>query len=452
MKDDLSLLNYKKRVIDPISKSFCAAKWLNATIWLGSGKTSSCHHPAAHEIGEVELKNNPSALHNTLIKKILRKQMLEGTRPKECEYCWKMEDISNEIISDRVFKTMIYNEDKVKEISKLSWKENINLETLELSFNRVCNLACSYCGPTYSTKWGQDIRDNGPYSGIVGDCNGEFSNDGSSKDLFSDKEKNPFIKAFWDWWPTLLTTLKELRITGGEPLMSDDTWKLMDKFGEENLNIKLAINTNLCAKDEIIEKFILKSHQVKDLAVYTSCESTGAQAEYIRDGLKYSSFINNCEKIIERANISSFNVMMTINSLSLFSLTDFLDKILEWKIKYKEKEISFSVNLLRFPSFMSPLVLPLEIKQKRIDHFNEWLESDENKSLLSLWEFEGLKRMIEYLRTVTIAHAEASNRDIQLNDFKMFYTQYDKRRGKSFHSTFPSELTDWFDSLVVLKK
>ena len=42
-------IKYKKRVIDPISDSFCAAKWLNATIWLGSGMTTSCHHPPAQK-------------------------------------------------------------------------------------------------------------------------------------------------------------------------------------------------------------------------------------------------------------------------------------------------------------------------------------------------------------------------------------------------------------------
>ena len=42
-----SLQNTKK-VIDSISKSFCAAKWYNVSIWLGNGRTASCHHPLAH--------------------------------------------------------------------------------------------------------------------------------------------------------------------------------------------------------------------------------------------------------------------------------------------------------------------------------------------------------------------------------------------------------------------
>ncbi len=452
MNKELSLLEYKKRIIDPIGPSFCAAKWLNATIWLGSGRTSSCHHPPSHSINVEEIKNNPSAIHNTLVKKVIRKQMLDGIRPKECEYCWKMEDLSEEIISDRVFKTIIYSDNKINEIANLDWKENVNLETLELAFNRVCNLACSYCGPTYSTKWGSDIKEHGPYLGLKGDCNGEFSNDGSSRDLFLNKDENPYIKAFWEWWPTLSKTLIELRISGGEPLMSDEIWKLMDKFIDDDLKIRFAINTNLCAKDEIIEKFISKSKQINNLVVYTSCEAVGKQAEYIRDGLEYDRFINNCEKVIETANVSSFNVMMTINSLCLFSVIELLDTILEWKRRFKGKNIGFSVNPLRFPSFMSAVVLPEALKKDRAKALLDWKNKNLNNSLLTSWEIASLDRLIEYLNNEQSAHSEASVREIQLNDFKLFYSQYDQRRGKNFRETFPKELVDWFDSIVEIKE
>lgn len=85
-------LTYKQKVLDGISDSFCAAKWYNATIWLGSGQTTSCHHPPAHAIDAEAIKTNPSAIHNTLRKKLDRSQMQRGLRPAGCEYCWKIED------------------------------------------------------------------------------------------------------------------------------------------------------------------------------------------------------------------------------------------------------------------------------------------------------------------------------------------------------------------------
>jgi hypothetical protein len=71
---------FKKTILDKFSSSFCAAKWYNATIWLGSGQTTSCHHPPAHAIDVTELKTNPSALHNTPTKKLDRAMMQAGQR------------------------------------------------------------------------------------------------------------------------------------------------------------------------------------------------------------------------------------------------------------------------------------------------------------------------------------------------------------------------------------
>ena len=83
-------LEYKRRVIDIKSASFCAAKWYNATIWLGSGQTTSCHHPLPHAIDVEAIKTNPKAIHNTPRKKEERRMMQKGERPAGCEYCWNI--------------------------------------------------------------------------------------------------------------------------------------------------------------------------------------------------------------------------------------------------------------------------------------------------------------------------------------------------------------------------
>ena len=108
-----SLQNTKK-VIDSISTSFCAAKWYNVSIWLGNGRTASCHHPLAHSIPKGELLENKTALHNTKFKKEQRKLMLNGERPAECSYCWRVEDASEKdsgIFSDRVYQTYRYTDE-----------------------------------------------------------------------------------------------------------------------------------------------------------------------------------------------------------------------------------------------------------------------------------------------------------------------------------------------------
>ena len=70
-----------KQRLNTVGPGFCLAKWTQLTLNLQNGTAHSCHHPPVHKIDIGELKNNPSALHNTEHKKTRRKQMLDGERP-----------------------------------------------------------------------------------------------------------------------------------------------------------------------------------------------------------------------------------------------------------------------------------------------------------------------------------------------------------------------------------
>jgi uncharacterized protein Usg len=66
---------------------------------------------------------------------------------------------------------------------------------------------------------------------LVSDGRNHFTHAHASAQLYDYGESNPYIDAFFDWWESdLHRTLQELRITGGEPLMSGHTWKLIDWF------------------------------------------------------------------------------------------------------------------------------------------------------------------------------------------------------------------------------
>jgi len=93
-----------KNTLDNVGKGMCLAKWTQVTTHLHTGHNHSCHHPNTHKVSEAEIARNPSALHNTLFKKQKRKEMLQGARPTECDYCWNVED-NSDLYSDRIFKS-----------------------------------------------------------------------------------------------------------------------------------------------------------------------------------------------------------------------------------------------------------------------------------------------------------------------------------------------------------
>lgn len=438
---------YRDRVINPISPSFCGAKWYNATIWLGSGSTASCHHPPAHKIPLEEVKRSIKAIHNTEYKKAVREQMLRGEKPAECDYCWKIEGMGPDKVSDRVFKSVIYTDEELLEAKeKLGSSADVDLKTLEIAFDANCNFACSYCNPSFSTTWMKDVRVNGPYQNLVSDGGGAFQQDGSWAMPYGPKnENNPYIEAFMKWWESdLQHSLRELRITGGEGTMSPDFWRLMDWWKEHpECKVSLAVNTNLGAKQELIERLCDTTHSFKDFHLYTSNEAFGAQAEYIRDGLVWDTWMSNVRMMLEKGNCKAVHVMMTINSLALFSITEFMDEMLKLRAEFGSHACMMSFNILRFPSFQAAVTLPQELKNKFADDLTTWLAK---QTLMNEWEIDGLNRLIAYLREIQEGHSNTSSLESRKRDFKSFFTQYDQRRGKNFKATFP-ELSDWYDSI-----
>ena len=442
-------LEYRRRVIDIKSESFCGAKWYNATIWLGSGQTTSCHHPLPHAINVEDIKHTPAALHNTAKKKFERSQMQAGERPAGCEYCWKIEDIGRDNISDRVYKTVIYSDEDLENAYKSDPTADVNLRTLEISFDRTCQFACSYCNPAFSSTWVNDIRKNGPYIGLVSDGRNHFTHTHDHSQLYKFGETNPYVQAFFEWWERdLHQTLDELRITGGEPLMSGYTWQLLDWFksNKGKSTTRLAINSNLGNEVDIDRLF---SSIDTPIDLYTSNESMGSHAEYIRDGLVWDDWANTIELVCDNYSITrlrGLHVMCTVNALCLDSLVDFLDCMINWKTCYGSDFPTFTLNILRFPSFQSPLVLSDELRTKYKQQLTEWLANNHSNQFLQDHERNHVQRLIDYLDVVKTPHSEAFDLPKLRNDFKQFYTQYDSRRGKNFVATFPA-LADWYNSL-----
>lgn len=442
-------LEFRRQALDPISDSFCAAKWYNATIWLGSGQTTSCHHPPAHAIDSDAILTNPAAIHNTTVKKLERAMMQAGIRPPGCEYCWKIEDMGRDAVSDRVYKSKIYPIEALHEAAATPSSTDINLKTLEISFDRTCNFACSYCNPAFSSTWVNDIKKHGPYTELVSDGRNHFTHTHDSAQLFTINETNPYVEAFFQWWETdLHQTLQELRITGGEPLMSGYTWKLIDWFktNQGRSTTRLAINSNLGMPREKLLDFVERVKDIPHLEIYTSNEAVNGAAEYIRDGLDYNQWMQNAQELLSHNSIKAMHFMCTINALCLTTLPNFLSQLMGLKQTYGRERVSFTLNILRFPSFQSALVLPDNLRTQFKNNLQAWLDTHRLHPLMHEHEINHLQRLIDYLDVVKTPHSETFSMPKLLNDFKQFHTQYDQRRGKDFAATFPI-LQEWYQQL-----
>ena len=461
VKRDLNeIAEWKKNNIDKISNSFCAAKWKQVTIHLQNGHTHSCHHPGTHQVPIEELKNNPSALHNTNFKKELRKMMLEGKRPDECGYCWNVED-NSQSISDRTLKSAEpWSEKYIPDIVKKPWNDDVSPSYVEVSFGNVCNFKCSYCAPHISSKWMEEIQQYGPYPTTYNFNDIEWI---KAKDQMPipNNQPNPYVDAFWEWWPTIYNTVEHFRITGGEPLLNKNTFKVLDYIIENpNSELEFSINTNMCPPTEILEKFIEKikiivnERKVKRFKLYTSAEAHGKQAEYIRFGMDYDLWISNIEKVLTEVPGTQIGIMSTYNALSIISYKDFLKDILRLKRQYYKEEYPFSPVLLDIPYLRHPyhqnvFILTKEFESYIRDQITFMYLNLENKNWKdSLYmgffehEAESLRRIYELVKS----YKDTDDLNTNRKDFIKFVDEHDRRRGTNFLEVFP-QFTNFYNSI-----
>ena len=255
--------NVTKLELNKLSPSMCMAKWLQVSLHLPQGRTHSCYHPPTHPIPLDELKENPNALHNTKFKLEERRQMKNGERPKGCQYCWNVEDANKDALSDRHYRSSEWwVKDAWEEVVQQPWDHDIKPRYVEVNFNQACNFKCSYCSPHLSTSWEDDIKQHGSF---------RFSDGGGHNNIQELKtiglmplevarKDNPYIEAFWKWFPETYPNLKIFRMTGGEPLMDKNTFKVLDYIKENpNPDLEVSMTTNMCPPDDaLFDKFIEK--------------------------------------------------------------------------------------------------------------------------------------------------------------------------------------------------
>ena len=441
--------------MNEVSPTFCMAKWHHTTIYLQTGETHSCYHPAPHAIPLEEIAKDPSALHNTKQKISERKEMMQGSKPTGCQYCWNIEALGDDYISDRKERNAsIFTEQRFNAI-----KENplspVNPQYVEISFGNECNFKCGYCHPKHSSSYYKEIKDYGPYTMV--------KNHRNDVDWFQiyEEESNPYVKAWWNWWPEVSKSLTILRITGGEPLLQQSTWRLLEELDKNPLpNLELNINTNFGVKpiliDRLVEKInhLLKNGKIRDFKIFTSIDTWGPEAEYIRTGLDLTIWERNLDTYLTNTTLP-ITFMVTFNILTVTSFRKLLEKILEWRIKYngsqqnKWQRIRFDTPFLKEPLQYDMNLLP---KNEFMPYMYQHLEfilanlDDKDRKKFSELEYEKFKRVVKYMETT---HYSLTKTHEGKKDFVNWFTEYDRRRGTNFVETFPELSQFYFECMHI---
>lgn len=393
------------------SPTFCLAKFHEASIWVYSGKIASCHYTPFVQVG-----NTVDTFYNPSEKRQQQSEMLAGGQPKACDSCWRYENLG--LTSDRTRKS-------------LSFKDHLNAEdykkpdyvfkpkALELAFQNTCNLACSYCSPQFSTSWLNDIRNNGVYKDITTDDRRHYQKDLIEINQMIDP---PDMKLFWDWFESIAPGLESIRVSGGEPLMHEEVFRLFEMMTQMNPDIECVIHSNLCQKPVVMDRFFDKIKGLSNLRMNISNESAGEVAEFIREGMDYNEWLNNIERL-GNSTVKEFSISTTVSAIALQALDQMYLDIIKIRNRTKIKPY-ISINMVDKPEFQGFACLTRKERDFYIDKYSKFYDSIKN-DLLPV-EHEHCTRLIKFLNDGFIR----DNQEAMRKDSDMFFEQYTKRRNK----------------------
>jgi len=431
-----------------LGPALCLAKWKQVSLHLTTGLNNSCYHPPLHPIDPAAIAISPAALHNTGHKKEQRKIMLQQERPSECSYCWNMEDLGK--LSDRHYRSgEPWAAMDFEKIKNSTGDEDVVPSYVEVNFNNACNLKCSYCSPQFSSSWQQEVDRHGAFPTLVPHNAAEHFS-GSRRPIPA-RDHNPYVEAFWAWWPALYPELKHFRMTGGEPLMDRNTYRVFDYVLEHpKSDLHLAVTSNFSVEPDLSTKYFdyvkrLCDTDIEHFMQYVSLDSgIGPQAEYIRHGLDFNRLTDNVETYLRDIPYrNSLTFIITMNNLSVTGFLPLMKWILDLRRQHSRtyQRVWFDTPVLRQPAWQSLQTLS-ESYAAKLEQARDFMvanletESDPFHGFKD-YEVQRLERDIAWMRSTI----NVSTQD--LGDFYRFFSEHDRRRGTNFEKTFPEMLAWW---------
>jgi sulfatase maturation enzyme AslB (radical SAM superfamily) len=295
-------------------------------------------------IEEIVLGDNNNIRQSMMVNKI---------HPLNCRPCLELEYGKNsfDIISDRKFYIR-----ELKHVPLDTYKTvpNFDLHTIDVRWTNLCNFACTYCGPRFSSKWADELK--------------------VEQEVPSEEQR----QAFKEYIFKHASQLKHVYLAGGEPLLMKENLELLDLLDPD---VNLRINTNLSKVDTQVFDRICK---FKNVHWIVSVETIEEEYEYVRYGGKWLDFLDNLNTINQLNHKISFNMLhFILNYQSIFGCVDYFKDL-------GFHNNSFIIGPLLTPEYLNIRHLPdsvlqsvKEILEKRISDKPGYLLEDSYKNMLN---------------------------------------------------------------------
>jgi len=325
-----------------------------------------------------------------------RNWMSQGYRPVACQTCYVKED--NNIASPRI------NCNPNEQI--------IDITSLDIRINNICNFKCRMCSEYFSSAIQQETIK------IYGN-NAKLGHEQNLLTSSLSIEKNNQFSAID---PYITNKLEHVYFAGGEPLITSEHYQVLDKLIDINhTNLRLSYNTNLSKLTYKNFNVIDYWNQFNNVSVSASIDASDAVAEYVRHGTIWADIVENICIIKKYAPTVNLKITSTVSFLTI-------ENLIKLQTKWINEKLFNASNLMLFvliaPNYLSPAALPDHHKHRLKNIILKHINTLDEIGLIKQWQ-----DVLSFMMNNDYTHT--------LNDFVQRTRVLDTHRNELFTNVFP---------------
>ena len=244
-----------------MSNISCAAPWRGLHI-NPRGDVKTCCAGDPNMLGNLNTQTIEEILHGPVLQEIRQTVRSGQLHEKYCYNCIQAERYGR---SERDWHNNVS-----PEFDPQTATDREHLPALiDVRWNTTCNLSCNYCAPACSSKWA-DLKGIPVKSGA-----------------------RPYYEQVCDYLEQHQTSIREVALVGGEPLLLPENVRLLDVV-PASATITLITNASVDLESNKIFKKLATRQRV---GWSLSFDNTGSCFEYVRNGASWTKLLHNLDAI-----------------------------------------------------------------------------------------------------------------------------------------------------------
>ena len=382
---------------------------------------------------------NPTTLDehwNSEHMRSVRRRMMAGETLPECEVC------NDKLLNTDVYRSYFnrlfaHKYESAMVNTAADGSTTVKPVSWDYRFSNLCNFKCRMCGDMLSSSWESEQRTNNMINWANPKNNWMRPEVREEISRFQDTQiEKEFAEAVAEH------RVEEVYWVGGEPLMFEQHWRYMKQIVDQGdgHRVYARYNTNLSRVDYRgvnLYRDILA--HLRDWQICASLDGTGDTGEYIRTGLDYAQWCRNFAMGLDiSTNRRQMRIDFTLTLPGLFEVKHIQDLAKEFDVDILAKVIfGFTPDII-----MSPLALPREIIDKKVDQLVAQLNNNTLKDTL-----------LQLKNRPTFAEQWPDTYQAGLVKGKQRILQLEKIRGDTYTLgdilSADKEILEWYESIVT---